>query len=262
MANGSGGGPGRRVAPSDEYSDVTVLFERMNGDDADAALRDEIVSRCLPLADHVARRFRNRGEPFDDLLQVARLGLVNAVDRFDVTRGSDFLSFAVPTIMGEVRHHFRDAGWAMRVPRRMKELHLSIGKAVATLSQRLGRAPSAREIAAELGTSEAEVAEGLIAGSAYRAISMDTTAGDQEDDVPLTDTLGVEDPDLEKVENFASIKPVLARLPDRERSILTLRFYGSMTQSQIAERMGISQMHVSRILAKTLELLREELTEN
>lgn len=252
----------RRADPSDEYGDVGALFERMNCDSPHSQnLRDEIVTRCLPLAEHIARRFMGRGEPYDDLLQVARLGLVNAVDRFDVARGSDFLSFAVPTIMGEVRHHFRDAGWAMRVPRRMKDLHLEIKVTIALLSQRLGRAPSAREIASELGMDVAEVAEALIAGTAYQTISMDA-ASDCENDVSLMDRLGVDDPELEKVEYFVAIKPLLVRLPERERTILTLRFYRSMTQSQIAEQVGISQMHVSRILSRTLAKLREDLAEN
>lgn len=245
-----------------DYGDVIGLFKRAaeTSPDDGGALRDEIVTRCLPLAEHIARRFCGRGEPYDDLLQVARLGLVNAVDRFDVDRGSDFVSFAVPTIMGEVRRHFRDTGWAMRVPRRLKELHLRISKAVGTLSQRLGRAPTAGEIAAEIRVGIDEVSEGLIAGSAYQTVSIDgTVRGPPGHETPLVDTLGCEDAALETVEDFTAVGPALARLPERERTILALRFYGSMTQTQIADRMGISQMHVSRILARTLNHLREEL---
>ncbi|MFC4604344.1 SigB/SigF/SigG family RNA polymerase sigma factor [Rhodococcus kronopolitis] len=248
-------------AATDDYADVVGLFERaaeLTPGDGRAA-HDEIVTRCLPLAEHIARRFCGRGEPYDDLVQVARLGLINAVNRFDVGRGSDFVSFAVPTIMGEVRRHFRDTGWAVRVPRRMKETHLRIAAAVATLSQRLGRAPTAGEIAAELGIGVEEVSEGLIAGSAYRTISFDATAGDREHELALVETLGVEDDALETVEELAAVGPALARLPVRERTVLVLRFYGSMTQTQIAERLGISQMHVSRILSKTLSRLREDL---
>ena len=136
--------------------------------------RDKIVERCLPLADHIARRFEGRGEPRDDLVQVARVGLVNAVVRFDVETGSDFVSFAVPTIMGEVRRHFRDNSWSVKVPRRLKELHLRLGGATADLSQRLGRAPTATELAAELGMDRDEVVEGLVAGSSYNTLSIDT----------------------------------------------------------------------------------------
>ncbi|MFF0813618.1 SigB/SigF/SigG family RNA polymerase sigma factor [Rhodococcus sp. NPDC003318] len=223
------------------------------------ALREEIVTRALPLAEHIARRFRGRGESYDDLVQVARLGLVNAVDRFDVSRGTDFVSFAVPTIMGEVRHHFRDVGWAMRVPRRMKDLHLEITKCVGALSQRLGRAPSASEIAAELDVPVADVAEGLLAGGAYHTMSIDAPVGDHEDNATLVDTLGDDDHALEKVDSFVTLGPALERLPERERTVLILRFFGGMTQTEIAERVGISQMHVSRLLSKTLAQLRTEL---
>ncbi|HEY5857902.1 MAG TPA: SigB/SigF/SigG family RNA polymerase sigma factor [Aldersonia sp.] len=228
-------------------------------DDA-AAVRTEIVTRALPLAEHIARRFRGRGEPYDDLLQVARLGLVNAVDRFDVSRGTNFISFAVPTIMGAVRHHFRDVGWAIRVPRKLKDLHLEIKKAVESLSQRLGRAPTPGEIAHELGMEPTDVAEGLIAGGAYQTVSMDTSLRDDDDEVSLVDTLGACDHAMENVEGFVSLKPALSRLPERERTILLLRFFGEMTQTQIAEKLGISQMHVSRVLSKTLTELRAELT--
>jgi RNA polymerase sigma-B factor len=255
------GGRSSDTNPTEAYDDLTDLFERLSHHPADAdQIRAEIVTRALPLAEHIARRFRGRGEPYDDLVQVARVGLLNAVDRFDPARGSDFISFAVPTIMGEVRHHFRDAGWAMRVPRRLKDLHLEIGKIVESLSQHLGRAPSAREIAAELGIDAGEVAEALIAGSAYQTVSMDASVRGQGEDPPLVDTLGSDDLSLETAEGYATIEPALARLPERERTIVVLRFFGGFTQSQIAQRMGISQMHVSRLLAKTLDELRDELT--
>lgn len=261
-AAGPGREPNTRNA-SDAYRDLTGLFERRRrASTADAAvLRDEIVTRALPLAEHIARRFRGRGEPYDDLLQVARLGLVNAVDRFDVDRGTDFVSFAVPTIMGEVRHHFRDVGWAMRVPRKLKDLHLEVTKAVEVLSHRLGHSPTASEIAAELGIEREEVAEVLIAGSAYQTMSTDVPLRGGEDEAALGDTLGAPDSSLENVDGHVDLEPALAHLPERERAILVLRFYGGLTQTQIAQRMGISQMHVSRLLAKTLSALREELVE-
>jgi len=222
--------------------------------------RDKIVERCLPLADHIARRFEGRGEPRDDLVQVARVGLVNAVIRLDVEAGSDVVSFAVPTIMGEVRRHFRDNSWSVKVPRRLKELHLRLGTATADLSQRLGRAPTATELAAELGMERDEVVEGLVAGSSYNTLSIDTGAGSDDDDArAIADTLGDVDAGLDRIEDREALRPLLESLPERERIVLVLRFFESMTQTQIAERVGISQMHVSRLLAKSLTRLRDQL---
>jgi RNA polymerase sigma-B factor len=229
---------------------------------ADSAERDRarenIVRRCMPLAEHIAHRFDGRGEPREDIAQVARLGLVNAVNRFDVVCGSDFVSFAVPTIMGEVRRHFRDNSWAVKVPRRLKELHLQLGSATAEMSQRLGRAPTPSELAAELGLDREEVVEALIAGSGYNTLSMDSGGGD-DDTPPLTETLGSHDANLARIENHEALRPLLEALPERERTVVVLRFFESLTQSQIAERVGISQMHVSRLLARTLARLRDEL---
>lgn len=222
--------------------------------------RDRIVGRCLPLADHIARRFDGRGEALDDLVQVARVGLVNAVIRYDVETGSDFVSFAVPTIMGEVRRHFRDNSWSVKVPRRLKELHLRLGAATSELSQRLGRAPTASELAAELEMDREEVLEGLIAGSSYNTLSIDSGGGGGDEGTPaIMDTLGDVDPRLDQIENRESLRPLLAALPERERTVLLLRFFESLTQTQIAERVGISQMHVSRLLAKSLARLRDQL---
>lgn len=176
--------------------------------------RDKIVQRCLPLADHIARRFEGRGEPRDDLIQVARVGLVNAAVRFDVKTGSDFVSFAVPTIMGEVRRHFRDNSWSVKVPRRLKELHLRLGTATADLSQRLGRAPSASELAAELGMDRAEVIEGLLAGSSYHTLSIDSGGGSDDDARAITDTLGDVDAGLDQIENREVLRPLLEALPE------------------------------------------------
>jgi RNA polymerase sigma-B factor len=222
--------------------------------------RDRIVERCLPLADHIARRFDGRGEPRDDLVQVARVGLVNAVIRFNVDAGSDFVSFAVPTIMGEVRRHFRDNSWSVKVPRRLKELHLRLGSATAELSQRLGRAPTASELAEELGMDRDEVVEGLVAGSSYNTLSIDSGGNSGNEDAPaIADTLGDVDLGLDQIENREALRPLLAALPERERMVLLLRFFENLTQTQIAERVGISQMHVSRLLAKSLTRLRDQL---
>lgn len=221
--------------------------------------RDEIIQRFLPLADHIARRFDGRGESRNDLVQVARVGLVNAVARYDVEIGSNFLYFAVPTIMGEVRRHFRDNSWSVKVPRRLKELHLRLNAATAELAQRLGRAPTASELAAELGVSREEVVEGLIAGSSYSTLSIDSYGRGNEDGAGLADVVGEIDHDLEQIENRELLRQLLATLPQRERAVLMMRFFESMTQTQIAERVGISQMHVSRLLARSLDRIREQL---
>lgn len=253
----------RQVEHTDEYRDVGPVFESMatldHTDPRYRVLRDSVVTRCLPLADHIARRFDGRGEFHDDLVQVARVGLVNAVNRYDVHVGSDFVAFAVPTMMGEVRRHFRDTGWAVRVPRRIKELHLEITRSVALLSQRLGRPPTPREIAAELRIGEDDVAEGLLAANAYQTVSVDAGVGSRVHDHPLADVLGDDDARLEAVEDHETLRPVLAALPDRERRIVLMRFFGNLTQSRIAEEVGISQMHVSRLLARSLATLRDQL---
>lgn len=248
---------------ADDYHDVMVMFAEIAAlDPVDpqwTKARDRLVTRCLPLAEHIARRFDGRGEAHEDLVQVARLGLVNAVNRFDVTRGSDFVSFAVPTIMGEVRRYFRDTGWAVKVPRRMKELHLSLSKAIGDLSQRLGRSPTVKELSVALDLDPDEVTQGLAAGNAYQTVSVDTTVGSQSEELPLLETLGDYDAALENVENHEALRPLLAALPERERTVVLYRFFGNLTQTQIADRLGISQMHVSRLLARTLAQMREGL---
>ncbi|BBZ49228.1 RNA polymerase sigma factor SigF [Mycobacterium heidelbergense] len=256
--------PRGSVSRPNEYADVPEMFRELAGVGTDSMefqrQREKIVERCLPLADHIARRFEGRGEPRDDLVQVARVGLVNAVVRFNVEAGSDFVSFAVPTIMGEVRRHFRDNSWSVKVPRRLKELHLRLGAATADLSQRLGRAPTATELAAELDMERDEVVEGLVAGSSYNTLSIDTGGGGDDDDArAIGDTLGDVDAGLDRIEDREALRPLLEALPERERMVLVLRFFESMTQTQIAERVGISQMHVSRLLAKSLARLRDQL---
>ncbi|GAA3825192.1 MULTISPECIES: SigB/SigF/SigG family RNA polymerase sigma factor [Amycolatopsis] len=253
------------VEDNDSSEDHTPTFADLAAaapdDPRREQLRTALVTQYLSVAEHIARRFSGRGEAYEDLLQVARVGLINAVDRFEPERGTDFLSFAVPTIMGEVRRHFRDASWSVRVPRRLKELHLQIGQASSELGQRLGRAPTPTEIARELDLTPDEVSEGLQAGNAYYAVSVDKPAGEDDEAASLADTLGEEDYGIETVENHEALQPLLRDLAPRERTILMLRFFGNMTQTQIAKRVGISQMHVSRLLAQTLQHLREKLTE-
>ena len=222
-------------------------------------LRDQLVEMHLPLVEYLARRFRNRGEPLDDLVQVATIGLIKSVDRFDLERGVEFSTYATPTIVGEIKRHFRDKGWAIRVPRRLQELKLALTKATSDLSQKNGRSPTVSELAAHLGMSDEEVLEGLESANAYSAVSLDAPDGGDEDSPAVADTLGVLDESLEGVEYRESLKPLLEQLPAREKKILMLRFFGNMTQSQIAAELGISQMHVSRLLARTLAQLRQGL---
>jgi RNA polymerase sigma-B factor len=232
----------------------------MSEDDPDRSrLRDELVEAHLPLVEYLARRFRNRGEPLDDLVQVATIGLIKSVDRFDLDRGVEFSTYATPTIVGEIKRHFRDKGWAIRVPRRLQELKLSLTKATSELSQKQGRSPTVAELAQHLGMSEEEILEGLESANAYSAVSLDAPDGGDDDSPAVADSLGMMDDALEGVEYRESLKPLLERLPAREKKILMLRFFGNMTQSQIAGELGISQMHVSRLLARTLAQLREGL---
>ncbi|MEU5870746.1 RNA polymerase sigma factor SigF [Glycomyces sp. NPDC047369] len=256
----------QRRTKSDDYAHLEPLLEELaqleQGDPRWSAVRDELVTGYLPLAEHIARRYSGKGIAKDDLMQVASVGLIHAVDRFDPSKGSDFLSFAVPTVMGEVRRHFRDTTWPMRVPRRLQELRLSLNNASAELAQRLGRPPTEAELADHLGVTEREVLEGLEARQAYRPVSLDESPFEQDGRLPLAETMGDEDTALELVENHESLAPLIQELPERERKILALRYFGDMTQTQIAEEVGISQMHVSRLLSRTLGELREELADS
>jgi RNA polymerase sigma-B factor len=240
------------------------LFERLaalpEGSPEREQIRGALVELHLPLVEYLARRFRNRGEWLDDLTQVATIGLIKSIDRFDLERGVEFSTYATPTIVGEIKRHFRDKGWAVRVPRRLQELKLSLTKAIGDLAQREGRAPTVSELASHLQMSEEEVLEGLESANAYSTVSLDAPDSGDEDAPAVADSLGIVDEALEGVEYRESLKPLLERLPPREKKILLLRFFGNMTQSQIATELGISQMHVSRLLARTLTQLRDGLT--
>jgi RNA polymerase sigma-B factor len=240
------------------------LFERLSslpeGSPERERIRGTLVELHLPLVEYLARRFRNRGEWLDDLTQVATIGLIKSIDRFDLERGVEFSTYATPTIVGEIKRHFRDKGWAVRVPRRLQELKLSLTKAIGELAQREGRAPTVSELAAHLQMSEEDVLEGLESANAYSTVSLDAPDSGDEDAPAVSDSLGIVDEALEGVEYRESLKPLLERLPPREKKILLLRFFGNLTQSQIAAELGISQMHVSRLLARTLTQLRDGLT--
>jgi len=220
------------------------------------ALRAALIERHLPLVTFMARKFADRGEPLDDLIQVGTIGLIKAIDRFEISKGFEFSTFATPTIVGEIKRHFRDKTWAVRVPRRLQELGASVTKATTELTQKLDRSPTPKEIAKHLGITVDDVAEALESNAAYSTVSLDVTS---ETSTSIGETFGALDEALEGVEYRESLKPLLAQLDDREKRILQMRFFDNLSQSQIASELGISQMHVSRILNKVLTHLREGL---
>jgi RNA polymerase sigma-B factor len=251
------GGTGSRRNGSEQRLDERFARYRRTGD---RRLRDELVEEHAPLAHFLASRFANRGEQRDDLVQVALVGLFKAVERFDPDRGLQFSTFATPTILGELKRHFRDRGWAVRVPRRVQELHLQLGRIVSTLGQEHGRSPTPAEVAERAGVSEEAVLEAMEAGSLYRLVSLDGSVTPDDEGGELASCLGDDDPEFERIEHRSEIDELLEVLPARERRIVELRFFEGMTQSEIAERVGVSQMHVSRLLTRSLELLRTEAT--
>jgi RNA polymerase sigma-B factor len=246
---------------TNEYAHLRPLFCLMaglpEGHRRRSTLRNQLIIEHMPLARQIAGRFARWGEPRGDLEQAAAVGLINAVDRFDPDRGCEFVAFAVPTITGEVRRWFRDYAWSMRVPRRLKELNTSISTAACQLSQELGRAPRPSEIAARLDIAVSEVIEGLQLHNAYRCLSLDT---DPSDESTHAGALGELDPGVALVEDRQVLGPLLDALAERKRRIVLLRFFGNMTQTQIAQEIGVSQMHVSRLLTATLKELRQALS--
>lgn len=223
------------------------------------ALRDRLVEAHMPLVIYLARRFSGRNEPMNDLVQVGAIGLIKAIDRFDPSRGLEFSTYATPTILGEIKRHFRDKGWAIRVPRRLQELRMSIASVTSELAQTLGRSPTPREVAVHLGVTIEDVLEGLESANAYATLSLDAGDGSEDGLGSILETMGALDEALDHVELRESVRPLIEQLPAREKQILMLRFFRQMTQSQIAEEVGISQMHVSRLLNRTLAELRESI---
>jgi RNA polymerase sigma-B factor len=249
--------PARHARGLPNPSEDLDLF-RAYAESHDRELRNLIVERHTGFAMALARRFRNRGEPMDDLGQVALLGLLKAVERFDVAREIPFHAFAKPTILGELRRHFRDTGWSVRVPRSVQELRLAIAELVPDLGQQLGRSPTVAEIAGAAGVTEEEVLMAMEAGNLYNPDSLDREVRGESDDSSVTtraELVGAEDDGFEAVEERHRIARLLTRLPERDRSVVYLRFYEDLTQSEIAQELGISQMHVSRLLARSLERL-------
>jgi len=236
------------------------MFEQLAAIEAGTSehekIRAALIERHLPLVTFMARKFADRGEPLDDLIQVGTIGLIKAIDRFEISKGFEFSTFATPTIVGEIKRHFRDKTWAVRVPRRLQELGASVTKATTELTQKLDRSPTPKEIAKHLGITVDEVAEALESNAAYSTVSLDVTS---DTSTSIGESFGALDEALEGVEYRESLKPLLAQLDDREKRILQMRFFDNLSQSQIATELGISQMHVSRILTKVLSHLREGL---
>lgn len=224
-------------------------------------VRGTIIELNIPLVRYIAGTFRHRSEDLDDILQAGTIGLIKAVDGYDWRRGVEFVTYAIPTITGEIKRFFRDTSWPVRVPRSMQELYLTVARGSDRLEQELGRTPGVEEVAAYLGLEPEQVSAGLIAGRLYRPGSLDALRDEDTDETgsALLDRLGEVDHDLELVEFRAAIVPLLDELPPRERTVLLLRYWGNQTQSEIAQRIGVSQMHVSRLLTTTLAQLRERL---
>lgn len=233
---------------------LAELADLVPGDPRRAVVRDELVTMHLPLVQHLARRYRDRGESVDDLVQVGTVGLIHAVDRFDVSRDVEFSTYATPTILGEIKRHFRDRTWAVRVPRRMQELQARVTARSDELTRTLERSPTVRELAVSLGVSEDDILDAIEARHAYATDTIDE--GDDEVGSAVTARLGFDDPAFEAIDDRETLRPLLEQLPERERRIILLRFFHHMSQSQIAEELGMSQMHVSRLLARSLAQLR------
>lgn len=252
----------RSSIPNENLDALEILLaefsELEHGPERDR-LRDRLVTGYLPVARRLAGRYRDRGVPIDDLAQVASIGLIKAIDRYEPGYDNGFLSYAIPTIQGELRRYFRDLTWSMRVPRALKERHLQITAATSELSARLNRAPRPSELAAHLNMPLDEVIEGLQVSESYNSTSLDQRLVSSQSGGTLADVLGEADRRLELVEYRHAIRPLLAALPDRERSIIMMRFFAEMTQSQIAERIGVSQMHISRLISHTLARVRDQL---
>ncbi|WP_426497789.1 RNA polymerase sigma factor SigF [Streptomyces sp. D54] len=256
--------PYAEVGALDARALSKTLFERLEsleeGTHEYSYVRNTLVELNLALVKFAASRFRSRSEPMEDIVQVGTIGLIKAIDRFELSRGVEFPTFAMPTIVGEIKRFFRDTSWSVRVPRRLQELRLDLAKAGDELSQQLDRAPTVAELSERLGISPEEVVEGMSASNAYTASSLDAKPEEDDNEGALADRIGYEDHGLEGIEYVESLKPLIAALPSRDRMILSLRFVSNMTQSEIGEELDISQMHVSRLLSRTLTKLRRGLT--
>jgi len=227
-------------------------------DEGDVGAREALVRRHLPLVRSLARRYANRGEPLEDIEQVGAIGLLKAIDRFELGREVSLATYATPNVVGEIKRHFRDKGWAIRVPRALQELNARISQTIERLTSQLGHSPSIAEISAALEATPEEILEALEVGSAYTTLSLSAGPGGEEDADPL-EAIGSEDEGFERSENRAALEPALADLPSREQAILRMRFEDGLPQTQIAEQVGLSQMHVSRLIRKSLGAMRDQL---
>jgi RNA polymerase sigma-B factor len=249
----------RRPVGSDRGREQDRELLRRYHEGGDTGAREELIQRHLPLVRSLARRYAGRGEALEDIEQVGAIGLIKAIDRFELAREVSLATYATPNLVGEIKRHFRDKGWAIRVPRALQELNASMSGAIEQLTVRLSRSPSIAEIAEELKTTPEEVLEALEVGSAYSTVSLSGAPGGEEELDPL-ETIGEEDEGFQRSEDRAALAPALQRLPPREREILRMRFEEGLPQTQIAQRVGLSQMHVSRLIRKSLVEMREQLS--
>lgn len=249
-----------RTSPFASVSEKELL--RRVHREADQAAREELITRYLPLVRSLARRFSSRGQPVEDLIQVGSIGLIKAIDRFDIDRGVELSTYATPTVLGEIKRYFRDKGWAVKVPRALQDLNIRLNKVIEQLTVELNRSPTISELAEACDVSEEEVLEALESGRAYNSLSLFSSgSSDDEDSLELLDYLGTEEVEYELVEQRRYLAPAMNTLDERERLILHLRFFEGMTQTQIAARVGISQMHVSRLIRKSIDMLRQHMVE-
>jgi RNA polymerase sigma-B factor len=247
----------RNSAPSSQSDDRELL--RRYHEQGDRSAREQLVQRHLPLVRALARRYAGRGESIDDIEQVGAIGLIKAIDRYELSREVALTTYATPNVVGEIKRHFRDKGWAIRIPRGLQELNAKMSSTIERLTAKLGHSPSITEIAIELETTPEQVLEAMEAGSAYAPVSLSAGPGSDGELDPM-ETIGEEDSNFERSEQRASLEPALDLLPDREREILRMRFEDGLTQTQIAEQVGVSQMHVSRLIRKSLARMRAELS--
>ncbi|WP_079132659.1 RNA polymerase sigma factor SigF [Streptomyces nanshensis] len=249
-----------KLAPEDARELSKSLFDRLavleEGTHEYQYVRNTLIEINLTLVRYSARRFRSRGDDMEDIVQVGTIGLIKAIDRFDLSREVEFTTFAIPYVIGEIKRFFRDTTWDVRVPRRLQEMRMDLARANDKLTSKLGRSPRVSELAEHLGVSEEEIVEGQVAANGYNSSSLDATVNDEEGEASLADVLGERDEAMDLVEDFHALKPLLAQLSDRDRKILELRFGDELTQAQIGERLGLSQMHVSRLLSRALTGLR------
>ena len=257
MNSNQSAGARRASSPERAREEDRELLRRYHSD-GDTAAREKLIQRHLPLVRSLARRYAGRGEALEDIEQVGAIGLIKAIDRFELARDVSLATYATPNVVGEIKRHFRDKGWAVRVPRALQELNASMSGAIERLTVTMARSPSIAEIAKELETTPEQVLEALEVGSAYSTISLSSGPSGEEELDPM-ETIGSEDEEFERSEQRAALAPALERLPAREREILRMRFEEGLPQTQIAQRVGLSQMHVSRLIRKSLAVMREEL---